>query len=105
MNKISLIIQREYLSRVKNRTFILTTLLTPLLFAIMIGGATFFSIQGRSKHKIAVVDANGFFKGNLKSSGELNFEFPNDVDTSNFLAKGYTDILLIPKFEGNKKTD
>ncbi|MBV9988654.1 MAG: ABC transporter permease [Chitinophagaceae bacterium] len=105
MNKILLIIQREYLSRVKNRTFILTTLLTPLLFALMIGGATFFSMQGHTKHKIAVVDANGFFKGNLKNTDELVFEFPEGVDTGNFVAKGYTDILLIPKFDGIKKTD
>jgi len=42
MNKVLLIIQREYLSRVKNRTFILTTLLTPLLFIGMIAGATYF---------------------------------------------------------------
>ena len=32
MNKISLIIQQEYLSRVKKKSFILMTLLTPLLF-------------------------------------------------------------------------
>jgi ABC-2 type transport system permease protein len=105
MNKILLIIQREYLSRVKNRTFILTTLLTPLLFALMIGGATYFSMRGHSDHKIAVVDANGFFKGNLKNTKELAFEFPEGVDTSNFTAKGYTDILLIPKFNGTRKTD
>jgi ABC-2 type transport system permease protein len=104
MNKILLIIQREYVSRVRNRAFILTTLLTPLFFALLIGGATFFSLQGRTKHKIAVIDANGFFKGNLKSNSELVFEFPNDVDTGNFIQKGYTDILLIPKYEENQKT-
>ncbi len=105
MNKILLIIKREYLSRVRNRTFIVTTLLTPLLFAVLIGGNIFFSMQGRSKHKIAVVDENGFFKGNLKSTDELAFEFPGDVDTTNYLDRGYTDILLIPKFDGDKKTD
>jgi ABC-2 type transport system permease protein len=105
MNKILLIIQREYLSRVKNRTFILTTLLTPLLFALMIGGGVFFSMQGHSTHKIAVSDANGYFKGNLKNSDELIFEFPGDVDTSNYISRGYTDILLIPKFEGTAKAD
>ncbi|HVZ26468.1 MAG TPA: ABC transporter permease [Sediminibacterium sp.] len=105
MSKISLIIKREYLSRVKNRTFLLTTLLTPLLFALLIGGATFFSIQGKSKHKIAVLDRNGFFRNNLKSSGDLNFEFPEDVDTTNYLQKGYTDILLIPALNSGNKTD
>jgi ABC-2 type transport system permease protein len=62
MNKIILIIKREYLTRVRNRAFILSTLLTPLLFAILIGGNVYFASRGHSKHKIAVIDANGFFR-------------------------------------------
>ncbi len=34
MNKIWLIIQREYLTRVRNKTFVITTILVPLLFAV-----------------------------------------------------------------------
>jgi ABC-2 type transport system permease protein len=105
MNKIILIIKREYLTRVRNRAFILSTLLTPLLFAILIGGNVYFASRGHSKHKIAVIDANGFFQKNLKNSNDIAFEFPSGVDTGNYLAKGYTDILMIPKFEGNQKTD
>jgi ABC-2 type transport system permease protein len=103
MNKIALIIQREYLSRVKNRRFILTTILTPLLFVVFIAGSTYLSIQGRSEQKIAVVDANGFFKNNLKSSADITFDFTTGVDTSNYLDKGYTAILLIPKFGDTAK--
>ncbi len=104
MNKIPLVIQREYLSRVKNKRFILTTILTPLLIVGFIAGATFLSIQGKGSHKIAVVDGNGFFKDNLKGSKDIAFEFPQGVDTTNYVAKGYSDILLIPKFNGNEKT-
>ncbi|TAF53285.1 MAG: ABC transporter permease [Sphingobacteriia bacterium] len=103
MNKISLIIAREYKSRVQNKRFLLTTLLTPLLFVGFIAGATFFAIQGKEAHRIAVVDANGFFKQNLKSNKNLQFEFPEGVDTSNYQSKGYTDILLIPAFAGTEK--
>jgi ABC-2 type transport system permease protein len=105
MNKIILIIKREYLTRVRNKAFILSTLLTPLLFAVLIGGNVYFASRGHSKHKIAVIDANGFFQKNLKSSNDIVFEFPSGVDTGNYLARGYTDILMIPKFEGNQKTD
>ncbi|MEN9598584.1 MAG: hypothetical protein RL596_895 [Bacteroidota bacterium] len=105
MNKISIIIQREYLSRVKNRRFILTTILTPLLIVVFIAGATILSIQGKDDHKIAVIDQNGFFKGNLKNTKDINFEFPEGVDTINYLKKGYTDILIIPKFEGTEKVN
>ena len=105
MNKILIIIQREYLSRVKNKRFVITTLLMPILMVMLIAGATYFAIQGKEEHKIAVVDNNGFFKGNLKNSKYIIFEFPEGVDTTNYLTKGYTDILLIPKFEGSAKVD
>jgi ABC-2 type transport system permease protein len=105
MNKISIIIQREYLSRVKNRRFMLTTILTPLLIVVFIAGATMLSIQGKDDHKIAVIDQNGFFKGNLKNTKDIDFEFPEGVDTINYLKKGYTDILIIPKFEGTEKVN
>ncbi len=105
MNKISLVIQREYLTRVRNKTFILTTLLTPLLFVVFIAGSTYLSLKGKSVLKIAVIDDNNYFKNNLKSSGDIQFEFPNAVDTSNYENKGYSAVLMIPKFEGTKKTD
>ena len=105
MNKILLIIKREYITRVRNRGFILSTLLTPLIFAIFIAGSVFFAMQGRSEHKIAVVDGNGFFKNNLKNTQSVTFEFPSGVDTSNYLTKGYTDILLIPDFSNTGKVD
>lgn len=105
MNKISIIIKREYFSRVKNRRFLLTTILTPLLFVVFIAGATILSLKGKDNHKIAVIDQNGFFKGNLKNANDINFEFPEGVDTLNYLSKGYTDILIIPKFEGTEKVN
>jgi ABC-2 type transport system permease protein len=105
MNKIYIIIQREYLSRVKNKRFLLTTLLTPILMVGFFAGATYFAIQGKDDHKIAVIDNNGFFKGNLKNAKNIQFEFEEGVDTLNYQKKGYTDILLIPKFEGTEKVN
>lgn len=104
MNKTLLIIQREYLTRVKNKRFVLTTILMPLLIVVLIAGTTFLSIKGKDERKIAVIDNNGFFKGNIKSSPQLTFEFPDKVDTSNYLQKGYTDIILIPKLGDTEKT-
>ena len=105
MHKIWIIIQREYTSRVKNKRFLLVTFLVPLLMVGLIVGSAYFSFKGTEERKIAVVDPNGFFKDKLKNSKQLKFEFLNDVDTSNYQAKGYTDILLMPLFEGNKKAD
>jgi ABC-2 type transport system permease protein len=105
MQKIWIIIQREYTSRVKNKRFLLVTFLVPLLMVGLIVGSAYFSFKGTEERKIAVVDPNGFFKDKLKNSNQLKFEFSSGVDTSNYQAKGYTDILLMPLFEGNKKAD
>ncbi len=105
MNKIVLIIKREYLTRVRNRTFILTTILMPLLIVLFIAGTVYLSVKGTENLKIAVVDSNGFFKNNLKSSDNINFDFPSGVDTSNYLQKGYSAILIIPKFDGTQKAN
>jgi ABC-2 type transport system permease protein len=105
MHKIWIIIQREYTSRVKNKRFLLVTFLVPILMVGLIVGSAYFSFKGTEERKIAVVDPNGFFKDKLKNSKQLKFEFSNDVDTSNYQAKGYTDILLMPLFEGDKKAD
>ncbi len=105
MHKIWIIIQREYTSRVKNKRFLLVTFLVPLLMVGLIVGSAYFSFKGTEERKIAVVDPNGFFKDKLKNSNQLKFEFPKDVDTSNYQSKGYSDILLMPLFEGNKKAD
>lgn len=96
MNKVGLIIKREYLSRVRKKTFILTTLLTPILFIGLIAAVIFITVKNVRNEKIAVVDAEGILKSNLKSSEAVTYEFRTDVDTSNFKAKGFTALLMAP---------
>jgi ABC-2 type transport system permease protein len=97
MNKTVLIIKREYLSRVRKKTFILSTILTPLLFALVIGAVIFITVKNIRNEKIAVVDPNGILKSNLEGSKTVSYEFRNDVDTSNFSTKGYSAILYPPR--------
>ncbi|MBA4168567.1 MAG: ABC transporter permease [Chitinophagaceae bacterium] len=47
MNKTWLIIKREYITRVRNRTFLLSTFLTPLLFAGLITAVTYISAKNK----------------------------------------------------------
>jgi len=105
MHKIWLIIQREYTTRVKNKRFLMVTFLVPLLMVGLIVGSAYFSFKGTEERKIAVVDPNNFFKDKLKNSNQLKFEFPKDVDTSNYQSKGYSDILIMPVFKGDQKAD
>jgi ABC-2 type transport system permease protein len=102
MNKIWLIIKREYLTRVKKKTFILSTILTPLLFAGIIATIIFVTVKNVTQEKIAVRDSSGYFKTKLKDSKTLKFEFTDDVDDNNFDKKGYTGILYMPYTDKNK---
>ena len=105
MRKIWLIIQREYTTRVKNKRFLLVTFLMPLLIIGLIFGSAYLTSTGTEHRKIAVVDPNGFIKNSLKNTSQIDFEFPQNIDTSNYSSKGYTDILILPKFDSAKKTD
>lgn len=96
MNKIFLIIQREYLVRVRNKTFILSTILTPLLFAGLITTVTYISIKNIDKEKIAIIDNTGALEGNMENTKALSFEFPKGVDSTNYMNKGYTGVLYTP---------
>lgn len=96
MNKVGLIIKREYLSRVRKKTFILSTILTPLLFAVVIGTVVFITVKNISHEKVAVVDPSGYLKSNLESSKIVSYQFVPEVDTSNFVQKGYSAILIAP---------
>jgi ABC-2 type transport system permease protein len=102
MNKISLIIKREYLSRVRKKTFILSTFLTPLLFAGVIFVVILITVKNQGEEKIAVRDSSGAFKEKLKSTKSVKFEFVDDIDTLNFDKKGYSGILYTPHTEINK---
>src|SRR5215213_3717876 len=97
MNKTALIIKREYLSRVRKKTFILSTILTPLLFAGVIGAVIFITVKNIRNEKIAVNDPHGILKSNLEGSKTVSYEFRTDIDTSNFKAKGYSAILYPPE--------
>jgi ABC-2 type transport system permease protein len=97
MSKIWIIIQREYLTRVRNKTFLLSTFLLPVVMVLFLAGTTFFAIQSREKQKIAVANDPGYFKANLKSdSNSVIFSFDAGVDSLNYAAKGYNGILYLP---------
>jgi ABC-2 type transport system permease protein len=96
MNKIWLVIKREYLTRVRNRTFILSTILLPLFFIGFIAASAYFSIKNTENEKIAVEDDNGIFKSSFQSDKVITYEFPAGVNASNFKEKGYSAFLKIP---------
>lgn len=103
MNKIWLVIKREYLTRVRNRTFILSTILLPLFFIGFIFASAYFSISSHEKQKIAVEDSNGIFKNSFQNTDLITYEYPSDVNANNFKEKRYSALLRIPEnYESSK---
>ena len=101
MNKTLLIIQREYISRVRNKTFVITTILMPFLFALLMFGPAYLAMRDKETLNIAVIDNSSYFKNNLQSTDDVTFNFPQGVDTSNYANKGYTAVLIIPENIGS----
>jgi ABC-2 type transport system permease protein len=95
MNKIWLIFKREYVTRVRNKTFLLSTFLLPIVMILFLFGSAYFAMSSKdSLKKIAVVNDPGMFKPNIKSdSTRMLFEFTSNVDSSNFDSKGYDAVL------------
>ncbi len=105
MNKIFLIVKREYITRVRNKTFLLSTFLLPIVMILFIFGTAFFVVSSKDKlKKIAVVNDPGYFKNNLQTdTTRLNFVFTSGVDSSNFKSKGYDAVLNLNNDSVGKK--
>ena len=101
MNKLWLIIQREYLTRVQKKSFILTTLLIPFFFLLFIVVVSFiFSYEENETNKIAIIDEGGIMNKTMKDENDLYFSFPNEDLTSlkeKVANKEYNGVLVIPK--------
>lgn len=62
MGKIWIIIQREYISRVKRKSFLITTLLAPLGFLLLMSSSVLISTYSQGKMDVAIVDETKLFK-------------------------------------------
>lgn len=74
-SKIGIIIGREFNERVRKKSFIITTLLTPLLIiGLMVAPTLMMTYSGSDLKKIAVVDDSGIIAPQLYSNEEIEFE-------------------------------
>ncbi len=101
MNKVFLIIQREFLSKVKKRSFLLATLLVPLLFPTVIGGLAYFAIKEKEssgpKTLMIVNEADSL---NLKSNDSFKITFvdhPLDQAIAAFNESEEFGLVYIPE--------
>ncbi|MDA3943198.1 MAG: ABC transporter permease [Bacteroidetes bacterium] len=97
MNKIGLILQREYLTRVKKTSFIVMTFLGPILMAaLMIVPIILASLDNVGKKNIAVIDETNWFLGRFENADNMQFHYVfESVDSvKNQVLNGKYDILL-----------
>lgn len=101
MEKIFLIIKREYLSRVKKKSFLVVTFLVPLLFILMWGGVILLSMQDTtSKSNINVIDESGLIFKELKNTNSISFVEATNSQTDekrNLQNSENTYLLIIPE--------
>lgn len=100
MSKVWLIIQREYWTRVRKKSFIVTTLLAPLGFAAFFIVMIFLAKGSDTERKIAVIDEEGFFTNRFEDTRNIHFKFSDEgleLLKETYVAEGYDGILYIPK--------
>src|SRR6476660_3115197 len=104
MNKILLIIKREFLTRIRKRTFIISTILFPLFYFFIIFGSGYLASKSIRKLKVAIIDSSGLFTEGMinqantsDSSSYLKLIIENkDSLVKNYSSLGYDGYVVIP---------
>jgi ABC-2 type transport system permease protein len=86
MSKTALIIKREYLSRVRKKSFVVMSIVGPLLFAaMMVLPAWFASMEDSQEKQIAVIDQTGLYKDAIPDAPYAKFVYLGARDEAAFL--------------------
>ena len=107
-NKIGLIISREYFTRVKKKSFLITTILVPLVIIGFYAAIIAITVNGgNDKQSIAVIDDASLFNGKIDNKDKsIDFKFITNSTEKDFInkykAEGYNAFLYIPAFDLQK---
>ena len=100
MRKIRLIILREYLTRVKKKSFIIMTILGPVLMAAVFVIPLVIASYDTDEHSLVqVIDETQLFKNNLSNTTTVKFVYtdvPVEEAKAKFKENGYDGVLHIP---------
>ena len=104
MKNIILIAKREFFTQVKKKSFIILTLLTPLLIIVFGGVVSLMFQANETQMQISVIDKSGLFKNKLKSDQNIRYIFSSE-ETEKSLIKALetteemNGVMIIPKKE------
>lgn len=102
MNKIFIIIKREYLTRVKKKSFLIMTFIGPLLMASVYILPVYFATLSDEEKTVQVLDETGLFVSRFKNTDEYTFipiDFDVEIAKENLANSGDYGLLYIPKTE------
>jgi ABC-2 type transport system permease protein len=89
MDKVLLIIKREYFSRVKKKSFLVLTIVGPILFALLMLAPTLIMLLPEEERQIAVLDRPGLMSGN-KGNEDIHFKY---VNPETFSLEDFKDLI------------
>ena len=78
MNKLFLIIEREYFSRVKKKSFLIMTLLGPILLAGVMIIPIWLGMRDKTDHHVLVLDRSGLFVNKIENTQRLKFDYSSE---------------------------
>jgi ABC-2 type transport system permease protein len=80
MNHLLLIIKREYLTKIRNKSFIIMTFLSPFIFVGIFALVAYLSnINNDTVRKISVLDESGFFANDFSSTSHTQYKMLSGV--------------------------
>ena len=109
MKNISIILSREYLTRVKKKSFLLTTFIVPILFAALciLPSVIMFMAKDTGK-KVAVVDQSGIVMPYLVDTDAVDYQDysaePADSMKANFEELGLDVLVIVSPLDTAAKT-
>ncbi|MCM1356819.1 MAG: ABC transporter permease [Staphylococcus sp.] len=96
MSKIGIVIEREYMERVKKKSFIITTILMPvLMLVLMVLPAIIMNFVDSSATTVAVIDNSRVILPELKSSESLSFIPATNATVDSALVRDGVDAVLV----------
>jgi ABC-2 type transport system permease protein len=108
MNKTKLIIEREYMSRVKKKSFIIMTILGPVLIAGLLSLGVYLGMSDESVYNVLVVDltpkvdadssgtATSLFYKQFKETNQIHYDYTDRaLDNAAFDSSAYTVMLVL----------
>ena len=99
-----LIIKREYLTRVRKRTFIIGTILFPVLYLLLIFGTGYIAERSKEDLSVGIIDKSGYFTAGqvakVNKSDTMNqltlITTPEDAFKATYDSLGYSGYIIIP---------